>query len=83
MTQLDQHFLDQLCRQFGPARRGLFQELFKAGLIDRKRCEELSIRRRVEALTAAGHGRTEAMVFAAEEFCCSYEKVRKIIYAKN
>ena len=60
----------------------LFAKLMALGLIDLRAAERMAIRRRVDALCARGRGRCEAMEEVAENFCCSYEKVRTAVYAK-
>ena len=55
----------------------------EAGLLDRRACMKLAVHDRMEELGRQGAGRCEAMVWIADEFCCSYELVRKIVYEKD
>ncbi len=57
--------------------------LFEAGLIDRRAAEALAIRRRISAAVRRGERTSQAILHAAEAFCCSYEKARGIYYRKN
>ena len=57
--------------------------LLRHGVINMRYCEQLAIRERLEELVKGHLGRCEAMEVVVEEFCCSYEKVRKIIYTKT
>ena len=47
------------------------ERLFELGLVSRRGCEQCAIR---------GVPRCEAMHVTADEFCCSYEKVRSYYY---
>lgn len=58
----------------------LFEELLHLGLIDLKACEELAIRRDIERSVREGARRVDAFTWAADRFCCSYEKARNIYY---
>lgn len=81
MTTPERHarsLLEELFR----GHEALFKELLAKGLIDLRAAERMAIRHRVDALCAEGRGRCEAMEEAAENFCCSYEKVRAAVYAK-
>lgn len=66
-------------RPYGRYER-LIGRLLNNNLIDIKACEQRAICRHVESLTQRGYGRCHAMTLAAVRFCCSYQKVRKIIY---
>lgn len=59
------------------------EQLMEEGLIDRRRAEALAIRERIFDHLRAGARRVEAMQWTAEEFCCSYEKVRGFFYQKQ
>ena len=48
-----------------------------------RRLMKLAVHDRMEELGRQGAGRCEAMVWIADEFCCSYELVRKIVYEKD
>lgn len=54
--------------------------LLALGLADRKACEALAVREEYRRLCLEGIPRCEAMYRTAERFCCSYEKVRSIVY---
>lgn len=69
--------LEPLVREVDAATLNHLEEL---GLIDRKACEELAIYRLVERERRAGAKSCEAMLWSAEQLCCSYEKVRTIYY---
>ena len=60
----------------------LLAELDKMGLIDLKAAEALYAKREVDRLVRQGRGRCRAMEDVAETLCCSYEKVRKIVYSE-
>ncbi|MCH5330113.1 MAG: hypothetical protein J1E04_04035 [Alistipes sp.] len=57
--------------------------LAKRGLIDRRAAEALFARNEVERLARKGRPRCLAMVQVAEMLCCSYQKVRNLIYNKE
>ena len=54
--------------------------LFSLGLIDRRACEAHAIRAETERLVRQGTPRCAAMEITARTFCCSYGKVREILY---
>ncbi len=58
----------------------LLDELCQAGVIDQTRCKIGAVRRRVEALVRGGGGKVKSMWQAADEFCVTYEFVRKCMY---
>ena len=58
----------------------LIGTLLNNDLIDIKACEHRAIYDRVATLMHRGYGKCHAMTLAATTFCCSYEKVRKVIY---
>ena len=70
-------------RYGGPGRIDGLRRLREAGLLDRRACMKLAVHDRMEELGRQGAGRCEAMVWIADEFCCSYELVRKIVYEKG
>ncbi len=75
--------LEYLCREFGQgADAVLLRRLLDRGLIDLRAVERRAVRARVAELQSRGAKRVDAMYRAAEEFCCSYEKIRSIIYCK-
>ena len=90
MTRHEERCLEALLRRH-PGKEGgkeggmraLLVRLLEEGLLDLRVCERLAIRQRVGELVAQGEGRCAAMELTAEEFCCSYEKVRGSIYRKN
>lgn len=65
-----------------PSRRyeRLIGELLTNRLIDWTTCRKYMMQSRVAALCRDRSGRCHAMMTVAEEFCCSYETVRKAIY---
>lgn len=63
--------------------REALEMLIAEGLVDRRALERCYARRRFDRLVAAGMGRCRAMDEVAHELCCSYEKVRTIIYARR
>ena len=80
-TRLERELLDEVHSLLPKGcSRALFRELDSLGLINRKACEELAIRRHIERSIRAGSLRTDAFMQAADRFCCSYEKARNIYY---
>ncbi len=74
---------EYLRREFGQEGGGeLLGRLLDRGLIDLRAAERGAVRQRVAELQRAGSGRVDAMFRVAEEFCCSNEKTRSIIYRK-
>lgn len=67
---------------FCPSRRyeRLIGTLLNNDLIDRSRLEKRAMHRRVAELTGRFRGRCHAMLLVANEFLCSYEKVRSAVY---
>ncbi len=83
MTVHETRPLEYLCREFGQgADAVLLRRLLDRGLIDLRAVERRAVRARVAELQSRGAKRVDAMYRAAEEFCCSYEKIRSIIYCK-
>ena len=61
-----------------------FDYLRRSGLIGRREAEAFYIRRRVgELVSGERMPRCRAMEKTADEMCCSYEKVKGLIYRKN
>lgn len=58
----------------------LLAELWQMGLINAKAVEAIAIKREVERLKEQGVTIRRAMEDTSYKYCCSYEKVRKIIY---
>lgn len=58
----------------------IFEELCRLGLINFKACEELAIRHDIENSIRGGALRVDAFTWAADRFCCSFEKARNIYY---
>ncbi len=58
------------------------ERLWQEGLIDVLALEYRAIRRAVERRYLAGEHKTRAMDAVADQFGCSYEKVRKIVYER-
>ncbi len=76
---------DRLMEELRRAVRGLsaaetLAYLRHEGILDLRRAEEASIRRDVARRTARGEKKCYAMGETACDYCCSYEKVRGIIY---
>lgn len=57
------------------------ERLHAYGLIDRTRAEQYMLWREVARMTARGHGRCRAMAEVGLRMACSYEKVRRAVYA--
>lgn len=64
----------------GLSARKVLDFLLDEGLIDDRRLEASAIRRDVARRVARGEKKCYAMGETAHDFCCSYEKVRGIIY---
>ena len=80
-TRLEREVLDELTPLLPKGcSRALFEELNRLGLINHKGCEELAIRRDIERSIRSGAIRTDAFLWAADRFCCSFEKARNIYY---
>lgn len=78
---LDERLLHTLRREVrGMSAAQAVEFLLREELLDARRVEGLLIRREVAARTARGEGKCCAMEAVAEDFCCSYEKVRGIVY---
>lgn len=83
MTRLQQRLVEALLLHLGsPKARPLVERLLLDGLLDYQQAEQLAIRQGFEEWVRHGEGRCQAMVNLSEEFNCSYEKIRKIIYQK-
>lgn len=83
VTRLDEQLLGLLVRRFGGAKHEpLLRRLLEEGALDRRRCERWMIGEAVAERVRGGAGRCEAMIQVAEIYCCSYEKVRKIVYER-
>ena len=61
----------------------LLRILESHGLIDERAAEAYYARREVLNLVRRGFGRCRAMEKVAERLCCSFAKVRKILYSKT
>ncbi|WP_297605891.1 hypothetical protein [uncultured Alistipes sp.] len=84
MMRTDERLLAAVEKRYGgPGRMDGLRRLMEAGLLDRRACMKLAVHDRMEELGRQGAGRCEAMVWIADEFCCSYELVRKIVYEKG
>ena len=78
-------------RLIGELRRGLrgltaqqlLDRLLDEGMLDLRRVEEAAIRREVTRRIACGEAKCYAMGETAYDYCCSYEKVRGIIYRQK
>lgn len=83
MTRLDELLEEVALGEIrGLPTREALRALFEKGLIDRRRCERLAMRREVELLQRRGMPRCEAFEVVAQKFCCSYEKARNAFYEK-
>lgn len=84
MTRHQQRLAEAIVIHLGrPEIRPLVEELILGGVIDSGRAERLAIRQRYAEYLRCGELRCQAMVNLSEEFDCSYEKIRKIIYQKE
>ncbi|MBQ1952014.1 MAG: hypothetical protein II345_03605 [Alistipes sp.] len=57
--------------------------LCEAGIIDYRAVEGLAIRRYIRNHIRQGARTSDAITWAADHFCCSYEKARNIYYQKT
>ena len=81
LTLYDRKVIDFMDRQFPGKEAGKFTEqLIRMGLVDNTKCKILMIREYVSEMVRKGSGKIDAMYSAAEEFCCSFDYVRKCIY---
>lgn len=58
----------------------IVEELCRIGVVDHTLCKVLAVRRRVDELVGEGHGKVDSMWMAAEQFCTTYEYIRKCMY---
>ena len=75
----------QLCviiERSGACSKAAAQRLIERGLIDLRKVEAMAMRERIIEFQRQGARRCDAMQWTAEEFCCSYEKVRQCFYQK-
>ena len=61
----------------------LIGRLCEAGIIDYRAVEGLAIRRHIRNHIRQGARTSDAITWAADHFCCSYEKARNIYYQKT
>lgn len=81
MTRHNTLLLDVIVGQVsGSTPRRVLEQLLEQGLLNIRNCERLAILANIEILIDKGMGRCDAFQSTAEEFCCSYEKVREIFY---
>ena len=81
MTTHRQRLLDELRLDVrGLSAPKLLDYLLLEGIIDERKLEERAIRQEVARRMAQGQKKCYAMGETAHEYCCSYEKVRGIIY---
>ena len=79
-----QRLHDELCSAVrGLSVPELLDYLLREGIIDERKLEACAIRREVARRMAAGEKKCYAMGETAHEYCCSYEKVRGIIYRNH
>ena len=84
MTRLDARLMAFLRGELqGLAAPKTLAHLFDRGLLDRRACEAEAIRAEIARLVEQGIPRCEAMELAAERFCCSYGKVKGIVYGRR
>lgn len=57
--------------------------LWRSSLLNRTAIERLAIRKEYNQLVKQGMARCSAMESIAAKYCCSYEKIRFIIYKKE
>ncbi|MFR0762977.1 MAG: hypothetical protein ACLSHL_02250 [Alistipes communis] len=77
----EERLLEELRRELrGLSTTQALAYLLREGLLDLRRAEEAAIRRDVARRTARGEKKCYAMGETAYDYCCSYEKVRGIIY---
>ena len=74
----EERLLEELRRELSTTQALAY--LLREGLLDLRRAEEAAIRRDVARRTARGEKKCYAMGETAYDYCCSYEKVRGIIY---
>lgn len=67
----------------GDGARAMLELLCRQELIDRRAAEELFVHREMERLVRSGTARCKAMHRIADKLCCSYEKVRGMVYAPH
>lgn len=81
LTRHQRLFVDAVLERYGalPPEK-LVVKLCETGVIDQTRCKILAVRHRVDDLARGGRSKLDAMNQAAEEFCVTYEYVRKCIY---
>lgn len=81
MTTHRQRLLDELRLAVrGLSAPKLLDYLLLEGIINERKLEERAIRQEVARRMAQGQKKCYAMGETAHEYCCSYEKVRGIIY---
>lgn len=84
MTRLDARLAEFLRGELlGVSPGKTLMHLLDRGLLDRRACEAEAIRAETERLVRQGVPRCEAMELTAERFCCSYGKVRGIVYGRR
>ena len=76
----EERLLEELRRELrGLSTTQAHAYLLREGLLDHRRAEEAALRH-VARRTARGEKKCYAMGETAYDYCCSYEKVRGIIY---
>lgn len=83
MSRLNKALMEELAHRLPRGRQALIEELVRLGLIDWRRCEELMLRDEVLRLIRSGERVVDALMMAAQRFCCSYEKARYIYYKRT
>lgn len=84
MTPTTQELVAPLSQNVqGEGAKQMLDMLCGLGLIDRRAAEAFHTRREMERLVRSGTPRCRAMHIIADRLCCSYEKVRAIVYARE
>lgn len=81
MTRQEERFAEIIRSQIeGMDRDTAIRTLVEKRLVNAVLCERIAIYNSLTALEREGIPRCEAMTIVAENFCCSYEKVRDSFY---
>lgn len=81
MTSYEKQLVGVLLEKLSTSHgRQVIERLFKLGVINLRACEQLAMREQIDQLGRQGVPRCEAMLRTADQFCCSYEKVRSYYY---
>ncbi len=81
MTKQERILLESVASQIeGMEAKEVIEHLLACGVVSMRACERVAIRSAVEKMVGQGVGRCEAMEAVADDFACSYGKVRGVIY---